>query len=119
MKRGIVNRVRKHMKRGALPSSAPIGEEHPGTSMLEVKRLQERVNHLAVEVFHLTTELDKCATCSLHSLPRRQYRRASLARPRLRRFPSEGLRSYPLTSASNVFRRNVLCLSWRRSGMRL
>ena len=60
MKRGIVTRVRKQMKKVAASSSAHLDHEYPAAvSALEVKRLQERVNHLAVEVFHLTTELDE------------------------------------------------------------
>ena len=60
MKRGIVTRVRKQMKKVAASSSAHLDHQYPAAaSALEVKRLQERVNHLAVEVFHLTTELDE------------------------------------------------------------
>ena len=60
MKRRLVNRVRKRLKKGAATSSAQVGDQYPATpGALEVKMLQEKVNHLAVEVFHLTTELDE------------------------------------------------------------
>ena len=55
-----MTRVRKRMKRAAASSSAHLDHGYPAAvSALEVKRLQEKVNHLAVEVFHLTTELDE------------------------------------------------------------
>ena len=112
MKRGIVTRVRKQMKTAAASSSAHLDHEYPAAvSALEVKRLQERVNHLAVEVFHLTTELDEVRHLLSTLVAEAAVPPSQPSPPAAATIPEGRFPSYPLTSASNLFHQNVLRLS--------